>query len=99
MDPTIKVLIGDIFASQMQTLVNTVNCVGIMGKGIALLFKKRHPLMYEDYERRCARGGGQAGRAIPFFGREKVYYKLPDQRSLASGDETWRRGSRVGSLR
>jgi len=33
--PTIKALIGDMFASDMQTIVNTVNCVGIMGKGIA----------------------------------------------------------------
>jgi len=32
----IKVLIGDIFKSKAQTLVNTVNCVGIMGKGLAL---------------------------------------------------------------
>lgn len=49
----VKVIIGDIFKSKAQTLVNTVNCVGIMGKGIALEFKKRFPEMYEDYVRRC----------------------------------------------
>lgn len=49
----VKVLIGDIFKSRAQTLVNTVNCVGIMGKGIALEFKKRFPEMHEDYVRRC----------------------------------------------
>lgn len=49
----IKVLIGDLFKSNAQTLVNTVNCVGIMGKGIALEFKKRFPDMYEDYVARC----------------------------------------------
>lgn len=49
----VKVLSGDIFKSKAQTLVNTVNCVGIMGKGIALEFKKRFPEMYEDYLRRC----------------------------------------------
>lgn len=32
--------IGDIFESKAKTLVNTVNCVGVMGKGIALEFKK-----------------------------------------------------------
>ena len=50
----VHVLIGDIFESQAQTLVNTVNCVGVMGKGIALEFKKRFPDMYEDYVTRCA---------------------------------------------
>lgn len=49
----VKVLIGDVFKSKAQTLVNTVNCVGIMGKGIALEFKKRFPAMHEDYVRRC----------------------------------------------
>lgn len=49
----LKVLIGDMFSSQVQTLVNTVNCVGIMGKGVALEFKKRFPAMFKDYESRC----------------------------------------------
>ncbi|QSR84366.1 macro domain-containing protein [Methylacidimicrobium sp. B4] len=49
----VNVLIDDIFKSKAQTLVNTVNCVGVMGKGIALEFKKRFPEMYEDYVRRC----------------------------------------------
>lgn len=51
----IKVLIGDMFASQMKTLVNTVNCVGIMGKGIAAIFKKQYPDMFEEYKYRCER--------------------------------------------
>jgi O-acetyl-ADP-ribose deacetylase (regulator of RNase III)/uncharacterized protein YwgA len=49
-----KALIGDLFASEAQTLVNTVNCVGVMGKGIALEFKRRFPCMAKDYARRCA---------------------------------------------
>ena len=49
----VKVLIGDMFKSEAQTLVNTVNCVGIMGKGVALEFKKRFSEMHEDYVRRC----------------------------------------------
>lgn len=48
-----RALIGDLFASQAQTLANTVNCVGVMGKGVALEFKKRWPTMFEDYQRRC----------------------------------------------
>ncbi|HSW02782.1 MAG TPA: macro domain-containing protein [Sedimentisphaerales bacterium] len=49
----IGVYIGDIFDSKAQTLVNTVNCVGVMGKGIALEFKTRFPDMYDDYVQRC----------------------------------------------
>ncbi len=49
----IRTLVGNIFESEAQTLVNTVNCVGIMGKGLALEFKKRFPDMYEDYVERC----------------------------------------------
>lgn len=48
-----KVLIGDLFESEAKTLVNTVNCVGVMGKGIAQAFKKRFPSMFNDYARRC----------------------------------------------
>src|SRR3989304_7425692 len=50
---SIKVLIGDLFTSKMQTWMNTVNRGGVMGKGIALEFKKRFPEMYHDYARRC----------------------------------------------
>ena len=49
----IRVRVGDLFESEMQTIVNTVNCVGVMGKGLALEFKKRFPDMYEDYVARC----------------------------------------------
>jgi len=48
-----KVLIGNLLDSKAQTLVNTVNCVGIMGKGIALQFKKQFPDMFDDYAKRC----------------------------------------------
>lgn len=49
----IKVLIGDIFTSKMQTIVNTVNCVGVMGKGIALKFKEHFPDMFKEYRNMC----------------------------------------------
>jgi O-acetyl-ADP-ribose deacetylase (regulator of RNase III) len=51
----VKIIIGNILQSKAQTLINTVNCVGVMGKGIALEFKKRFPEMYEDYLRRSER--------------------------------------------
>lgn len=48
-----KALIGDLFESRAQALVNTVNCVGVMGKGVAEQFKRRYPAMFADYQRRC----------------------------------------------
>ena len=53
--------IGDLFKTEMQTLVNTVNCVGVMGKGIAAIFKKEYPDMFEDYKERCDRGQMRMG--------------------------------------
>ena len=49
----VEVRMADIFESKAQTLVNTVNRVGVMGKGIALGFKTRFPDMYADYVARC----------------------------------------------
>jgi len=62
----IKVLIGDMFASKAQTLVNTVNTVGVMGKGVALEFKKRFPEMYDDYVKRCKAGAVKLGEPYLF---------------------------------
>ncbi len=53
--PIENIISGDIFASEIQTLVNPVNCVGVMGKGLALNFKKRFPEMFTDYVQRCQR--------------------------------------------
>ena len=48
-----KVLTGDIFKSKMQTLITPVNCMRVMGKGLALEFKKRFPGMFNDYVDKC----------------------------------------------
>ncbi|HRS86274.1 MAG TPA: macro domain-containing protein [Syntrophales bacterium] len=62
----VTVIMGDMFKSQAQTLVNTVNCVGVMGKGVALEFKKRFPDMFEDYVRRCEAKQVRLGRPYLF---------------------------------
>ena len=49
----IKYIEGDIFSSPAQVIVNTVNTVGVMGKGIALEFKNRYPNMFETYKKMC----------------------------------------------
>ena len=49
----IKKIKGNIFNTSCQTLVNTVNCMGVMGKGIALECKLRFPDMFEKYKEFC----------------------------------------------
>jgi len=58
----ISILIGDLFESKVSTLVNTVNCAGVMGKGIALEFKKKYPNMFNDYVERCNLNQVQLGK-------------------------------------
>src|SRR5260221_7780621 len=65
-DAMFKALIGDLFESRAQTLVNTVNRVGVMGKGVALEFKKRFPANFHDYEARCQRKLVRMGEPYPF---------------------------------
>ncbi|MBR4326408.1 MAG: macro domain-containing protein [Bacteroidales bacterium] len=48
-----KLIKGNIFNTNAQTIVNTVNCVGVMGKGIALVFKLRYPKMFDLYKEYC----------------------------------------------
>jgi O-acetyl-ADP-ribose deacetylase (regulator of RNase III)/uncharacterized protein YwgA len=51
-----KILNGNIFESDAEAIVNTVNTIGIMGKGIALQFKQQYPDMYKDYKKACESG-------------------------------------------
>ncbi len=60
-----KIKIGNIFESEAKTLVNTINCVGVMGKGIALEFKKRYPTMFKEYAELCAKGLVKPGK--PYY--------------------------------
>lgn len=49
----IKYITGNLLKSKAQALVNTVNTVGVMGKGIALQFKKQYPTNYKKYAKAC----------------------------------------------
>ena len=61
MSSNIKFIQGNIFTSDCQSLVNTVNCVGVMGAGIALEFKYRYPEMFRRYVEFCKAGKMQIG--------------------------------------
>jgi len=53
---------GDIIRDEADALVNTVNCVGVMGRGIALQFKKAFPNNFKAYKKACLRGEVVPGR-------------------------------------
>jgi len=57
---------GDILKCEAEALVNTVNCVGVMGRGIALQFKKQFPANYKAYAAACKRQEVQPGRMFVF---------------------------------
>ena len=58
----IEYKVGDILTEDVEALVNTVNCVGVMGRGIALQFKKTFPENYRSYAAACKRNEVQPGR-------------------------------------
>lgn len=57
---------GNLLEADAEALVNTVNTVGIMGKGIALQFRQAHPENYEAYRKACERGEVEPGRMLVF---------------------------------
>ena len=57
----LTVIKGNIFNSDLQPIVNTVNCVGVMGAGIAFECRLRFPDMYEKYIQLCENGQFEIG--------------------------------------
>ena len=62
----IETTTGDILTADAEALVNTVNCVGIMGRGIALQFRKAFPGNFKAYEAVCKRHELQPGQMFVF---------------------------------
>ena len=58
--------LGDLFESDCQAIVNTVNCVGVAGAGVALGFKKRYPEWFREYQERCKMGFVKPGSVFPW---------------------------------
>lgn len=55
---------GNLFESKAKALVNPVNCVGIMGRGLALEFKRRFPSMFSEYHEACRTGRLRPGNLL-----------------------------------
>lgn len=58
----IHLVSGNLLEAQTEALVNTVNCVGVMGKGIALQFKQAFPNNFKEYARACEKGEVRIGK-------------------------------------
>ena len=78
---------GDMFEGTYDVMVNTVNCVGVMGKGVALEFKKRFPDMFRAYKEDCSKGEVVPGKLHVWVGWTETIVNLPTKRH-------WRDGSR-----
>lgn len=74
----IELATGDLLQAEAEAYVNTVNCVGVMGKGIALQFKETYPDNYKLYRRVCQRRELRPGMMLVYdagftFGQRPRY--------------------------
>ncbi|WP_043634726.1 type II toxin-antitoxin system antitoxin DNA ADP-ribosyl glycohydrolase DarG [Nonomuraea candida] len=84
---------GNLLRDDAQALVNTVNLVGVMGKGIALQFKRAFPDVFTAYAEACARGELRPGRIFPvrIEGTDRWVLNFPTKRH-------WRQRSRLDDI-
>ena len=84
----IQYIRGNLFTSNAKVLVNTVNTVGVMGKGIASDFKKYYPKMFEEYKERCNTNRLNIGDLHLYKTSNKWILNFPTK-------EHWRSPSRI----
>jgi O-acetyl-ADP-ribose deacetylase (regulator of RNase III)/uncharacterized protein YwgA len=86
---------GDIISKNAEALVNTVNCVGIMGRGIALQFRNAFPENFSAYKAACRRGDLQPGKLFVYrtngLSNPKYIINFPTQRH-------WRGRSKLADI-
>jgi O-acetyl-ADP-ribose deacetylase (regulator of RNase III) len=94
-DSMIESTQGDLLAADAEALVNTVNCVGIMGRGVALQFKEAFPDNFTAYAQACKEGQVQPGRMFVFatgqLTNPKWIINFPTKRH-------WRGNSRIEDI-
>jgi O-acetyl-ADP-ribose deacetylase (regulator of RNase III) len=86
---------GNLLDADVQALVNTVNTVGVMGKGIALQFKKAYPENYRAYKKACDAGQVQPGQMLTYdlggLQNPRYIINFPTKRH-------WRGGSKIEDI-
>ena len=81
-------VVGDLFTSPAQVLVNTVNTVGVMGKGLAYTFKRVYPEMFQEYRRQCENKSLTVGTLFLYKSPQKWILNFPTKKH-------WRAKSRI----
>lgn len=76
----INIIRGNLFTSKCQTLVNTVNCVGVMGAGIAVEFRLRYPKMYSRYVEICQKKLMDVGQLWLYKSSERWILNFPTKK-------------------
>ena len=84
----IKYTKGNIFDSQCQAIINTVNCEGKMGKGLAYQFKKKFPEMEQDYVKVCLNGELYPGKLHIYQEKNFLIINFPTKKK-------WREKSKI----
>ena len=91
----IRMTHGDILRADAEAIINTVNCVGVMGRGIALQFKKAWPNNFNAYALACKNKGVQPGRMFIFetgqLANPRYIINFPTKRH-------WRAASRIEDI-
>lgn len=86
---------GNLWTADVEALVNTVNTVGVMGKGIALQFKRAFPANFRAYQAACKRGDVQLERVWTFdtgvLGPRRYVLNFPTK-------QHWRSASRLEDI-
>ncbi len=88
---SLKVIDGNLFESNCQTIVNTINCFGVMGKGIALEYKKRFPDMFLRYKELCSKKLIRPGILWLYKGENKWVLNFPTK-------DHWKNPSKIEYL-
>ena len=84
----IKYITGDILESDCEALVNTVNCVGVMGRGLAYKFKNKYKDTYKDYVKWCNNGDLVIGKLHYYKEKGKLIINFPTK-------DNWRYNSKL----
>lgn len=87
----ITIIKGNLFTSKAQTLVNTVNTVGVMGAGVALEFRLRYPDMFQKYVELCREKKIQIGKLWIYKNSNKWILNFPTK-------EDWKKDSKIAYL-
>ena len=82
----VEVVRKDLFEVEADVLVNPVNCVGVMGAGVARQFRERYPRMYMAYRIACKKGQVRIGKPMIWIEGNRLILNLPTK-------EHWREPS------